>query len=119
MILVVLCLCVIYFVMAKDYKYGDIARVDALMEEYTTQGYRPGKVAKLAREMAEIGKKINEALEEQRALRDKIKPLCTHAVEDLIYSEYYITDTIGSNGYTNSYMTCKMCGEELMRKQNG
>ena len=105
--------------MTTDYKYGDMGRVDALMEQHTLQGYRPGKVARLAREMSEIAKKINEALEEQRNLREKIKPLCTHAVEDLIYSEYYITDTIGSNGYTESYMTCKMCGKELMRKQNG
>ena len=103
--------------MAKEYKYGDLNRSDRLMEEYTKQGHRPPSVMKLARSMEQASKNINDAIRQLADIREKIKPLCTHAVEDMIYREVTFTDTIGSASYTSRYLTCKLCGEELYRKE--
>lgn len=99
-----------------DYKYGDMVRVDKVMDEYTIQGHRPGKVAKLVREMKEATKKVDEAYIALKEIRKKIEPDCTHAVEDMVYSEYGITDTLGNMDYTQTYLNCKLCGTKLFER---
>jgi len=101
--------------MSTDYKYGDLGRADKLMEHFTEQGYRPAKVAKLVREMDEASKNVDEAMQKLKDVRSKIKPLCTHAVEDMIYREYGLTDTLGNYDGVVGYLTCKLFGEELYR----
>lgn len=103
--------------MADEYRYGDLSRVDKMMEELTLQGFRPGKVARLHRKMEEASKKVEEAILDLNTIRDKIKPLCTHSVEDLIFSEFGVDDTLGNYNYTISYLTCKLCGKELYRNR--
>lgn len=101
--------------MAEGYRYGDMARTDKVMEAYTKQGFRPAKVAKLHREMKEASAKVDKAISDLNKIREEIKPLCTHAVEDLVFTEFGIDDTLGCHSYTVSYLTCKLCGEELWR----
>lgn len=104
--------------MSSDYKYGDMARVDKLMEECTKQGFRPAKVAKLCRDMKKSSENVDKAIVALSSIREKLKPLCTHAVEDLVFSEFGVDDTLGCHSYTVSYLTCKLCGEELWRNND-
>lgn len=58
---------------------------------------------------------VSEAVRLVRRISEEIGELCTHAAEDLVRGETYLTDTIGSGGWTSWQVVCSACGKTITR----
>lgn len=105
--------------MAKDYRYGTGDRwSDERIEAVCSQKRSP-KEKRVAVELAEVSKEIDKLIARQRALAAKVANGCTHPREDAVLGSVYWTDTLGSNGDGYSYITCRLCKNEIWRSKPG
>lgn len=84
-----------------------------MMEGLSKQGWRPPKVMSLARDLEAAKEEVEVALAKLKAIKEKIAPECSHAMQDLVCTEFGVTDTLGHVDYTKTYVTCKLCGKKL------
>lgn len=83
----------------------------------------PGKfqdedVIQLIKLRKELDEEISKLVKQRKEFNDLIEKNCTHPIERRALQSYYLTDTIGNNGWDEYTLVCRDCGKNLRKWDN-